>query len=63
LCAIAHLRGHRSAMVNLMEFTVGEANMKNQPKSTDLVVLSLFFLMASFVTLSGVLGPWQLWFR
>jgi hypothetical protein len=48
-----------------MAFTLGDANMQNhsKPKTTDVAVLSLFFLIAGFVTLSGVLGPLPLWFR
>jgi hypothetical protein len=48
-----------------MAFTFGDTNMQNhsKTKTTDVVVLSLFFLVAGFVTLSGVLGPWPLWFR
>jgi hypothetical protein len=48
-----------------MAFTFGDANMQNhsKTKATDVAVLSLFFLIAAFVTLSGVLGPWPLWFR
>jgi hypothetical protein len=57
------MRGPRSAMVDAMAFTIGDTNMLNHSKTTDVVVLSLFFLIAAFVTLSGVLGPWPLWFR
>jgi hypothetical protein len=59
------MRRYRSAMVDARAFTVGDANMQNhsKAKTTDVVVLSLFFLIAAFVTLSGVLGPLPLWFR
>jgi hypothetical protein len=48
-----------------MAFTFGDANMQNhsKTKATDVAVLSLFFLIAGFVTMSGVLGPLPLWFR
>jgi len=63
-CAIAQVRGHRSAMVNLMAFTIGDTNMLNRSKIIDVVLLSLFFLMAALVTFSGVLGPSPLsWLR
>jgi hypothetical protein len=50
-------------MVDAMAFTIGDTNMQKHSKTTDVAVLSLFFLIAGFVTLSGVLGPWPLWFR
>jgi len=63
-CAIAQVRGHRSAMVNAMAFTIGDTNMLNRSKIIDVVLLSLFFLMAALVTFSGVLGPSPLsWLR
>ena len=51
-------------MVNLMAFTIGDTNMLNRSKIIDVVLLSLFFLMAALVTFSGVLGPSPLsWLR
>jgi len=62
LCAIAHLRRHRSAMVPVSAFTSGDTKMHNRSRTLDAVFL--LFMTASFVMLSGVLGPWPLlWLR
>jgi hypothetical protein len=51
-------------MVNVMAFTIGDTNMPNRSRITDVAVLVLFFAMATFVTFSGVLGPSPLsWLR
>jgi len=51
-------------MVNVMAFTIGDTHMPNRSKIIDVALLFLFFLMATLVTFSGVLGPSPLsWLR
>jgi hypothetical protein len=45
-------------------FTIGDTNMQDRSRIMDVAVLFLFFVMATFVTFSGVLGPSPLsWLR